>query len=68
MIATEARIKQNIATELRDSIETLCAPALYSKFLSKLWPVFKKILEGEPEFRAAHPEHVRAARLKQSLF
>jgi hypothetical protein len=58
ILSLETKIKQNIATELRDSIESLCAPATYQKFLSKLWPVFKKILDGEPEFRATHPDHV----------
>ena len=48
--------KANIATELRDQIETLCQPQTYQHFLAKLWPVFKKILQGEPEFRPGVPE------------
>ena len=54
----DTKTKANVATEVRDSIESLCSPATYPKFLSKLWPVFKKVLQGEPEFRATHAEHV----------
>ncbi|KIX08948.1 uncharacterized protein Z518_00026 [Rhinocladiella mackenziei CBS 650.93] len=53
------RTKSNVATELRDSIENLCTPAAtYTKFLSKLWPVFKKILEGKPDFTPTSFEHI----------
>ncbi|KAK7885224.1 transcription-associated protein 1 [Exophiala xenobiotica] len=53
------RTKANVATDLRDSIENLCSPAAtYSKFLAKLWPVFKKILEGKPDFSPTSFEHV----------
>ena len=58
-LTSDTRTKSNIATELRDSIETLCTPAaVYSKFLSKLWPVFKKILEGKPDFSPTSFEHI----------
>ncbi|ETN36411.1 uncharacterized protein HMPREF1541_08688 [Cyphellophora europaea CBS 101466] len=54
----DVRAKANIATEVRDSIESLCTPAAtYQKFLSKLWPVFKKVLEGKPDFHPASSEH-----------
>lgn len=54
----DVRNKANIATEVRDSIESLCTPAAtYQKFLSKLWPVFKKILEGKPDFHPTSSEH-----------
>lgn len=54
----DARSKANVATELRDSIESLCTPAAtYQKFLTKLWPVFKKILEGKPDFNPNSSEH-----------
>ena len=37
--------------KFEDSIETQCSPpATFQKFLTKLWPVFKKILEGKPDF------------------
>ncbi|EHY54471.1 transcription-associated protein 1 [Exophiala dermatitidis] len=55
----DTRTKSNIATELRDSTENLCSvSATYTKFLTKLWPVFKKILEGKPDFNPASFEHV----------
>ena len=31
--------------ELRDSIESLCAGSNYPIFLTKLWPIFKKVLK-----------------------
>ena len=55
----ETKTKHNIATELRDGIEMLCASATYPLFLSKLWPVFKKILKGDPVFQSASWEQVR---------
>ena len=52
------RTKANVATEVRDSIESLCTPAPnYNRFLTKLWPVFKKILEGKPDFSPNSSEH-----------
>lgn len=55
----DAKTKANISTEVRDSIESFCAsPAVYQKFLAKLWPVFKKILEGEPDFKVSSHEHI----------
>ncbi|KAL4867062.1 hypothetical protein BDV12DRAFT_124197 [Aspergillus spectabilis] len=44
------KIRANVAVELRDNIEHLCSGASYPIFLSKLWPVFKNILRGEPVF------------------
>lgn len=56
---TDTRTKSNVATEVRDSIESLCTPSsLYTKFLTKLWPVFKKILEGKPDFTSTSFEHI----------
>ena len=56
--APDVRTKANVATEVRDSIESLCTPAQnYNKFLTKLWPVFKKILEGKPDFSPNSSEH-----------
>ncbi|KAL3477677.1 hypothetical protein BJX99DRAFT_257277 [Aspergillus californicus] len=46
----DIKIRANVAVELRDNIEPLCQGASYPIFLSKLWPVFKNILEGEPVF------------------
>ncbi|EXJ93628.1 transformation/transcription domain-associated protein [Capronia coronata CBS 617.96] len=55
----DTRTKSNIATELRDSTENLCSvSATYTKFLARLWPVFKKILEGKPDFNPTSFEHV----------
>ncbi|KAF7507630.1 hypothetical protein GJ744_010300 [Endocarpon pusillum] len=54
----DAKTKANIATELRDSIETLCSGSSYPRFLAKLWPVFKRILLGEPVFMANSPDHI----------
>ncbi|KAL4978883.1 hypothetical protein BDW66DRAFT_148736 [Aspergillus desertorum] len=49
----DMKLRANVAVELRDNIEPLCSPATYSIFLSKLWPVFKNILSGEPVFTNA---------------
>ncbi|KAL4999408.1 hypothetical protein BDV10DRAFT_193620 [Aspergillus recurvatus] len=49
----DMKLRANVAVELRDNIEPLCSPATYSIFLSKLWPVFKSILSGEPVFTNA---------------
>ncbi|KAJ5831817.1 Histone acetylase complex subunit [Penicillium riverlandense] len=46
----EVKVRANVATELRDSIEPLCSGANYPVFLAKLWPVFKAILKGDPVF------------------
>ncbi|RAH67424.1 histone acetyltransferase TRA1 [Aspergillus aculeatinus CBS 121060] len=46
----DIKLRANVAVELRDSIEPLCSGASYPIFLSKLWPVFKNILKGEPVF------------------
>ncbi|XRM37421.1 transcription-associated protein 1 [Aspergillus tubingensis] len=46
----DIKLRANVAVELRDSIEPLCSGASYPIFLSKLWPVFKHILKGEPVF------------------
>ncbi|KAF9891502.1 hypothetical protein FE257_003969 [Aspergillus nanangensis] len=46
----DIKVRANVAVELRDNIEPLCSGASYPIFLSKLWPVFKNILKGEPVF------------------
>ncbi|PGH01393.1 hypothetical protein AJ79_07934 [Helicocarpus griseus UAMH5409] len=46
----KTKFKTNVAIELRDSLEQLCSGPSYSVFLAKLWPVFKKILKGDPVF------------------
>ena len=59
LTSVDTKTKVNIATEVRDSIDGLCQPpAMYNRFLSKLWPVFKNILAGEPEFKATSLEHL----------
>jgi transformation/transcription domain-associated protein len=45
--------------ELRDSIENYCTAANYPVFLAKIWPVFKKILKGDPVFTNLSYEQVR---------
>ncbi|KAJ9663860.1 transcription-associated protein 1 [Neophaeococcomyces mojaviensis] len=55
----DVKQKATIASDLRDSVESLCSPAAtYNKFLSKLWPVFKKILDGKPEFMQHSAEQI----------
>ncbi|QSS58129.1 hypothetical protein I7I51_07552 [Histoplasma capsulatum] len=49
-VTIETKTRTNIAIELRDSLEQLCSGPSYAIFLAKLWPVFKKILKGEPVF------------------
>lgn len=53
------KVRANVATELRDSIEPLCSGASYPIFLAKLWPVFKNILKGDPVFFSMSYEQVR---------
>jgi hypothetical protein len=53
LLYLDMKLRANVAVELRDNIEPLCSPATYSVFLSKLWPVFKNILSGEPVFTNA---------------
>ena len=54
----DVKVKFNVATELRDNTDQLCAGPLYSVFLKKLVPVFKKLLEGPPVFMSTSWEHV----------
>lgn len=56
----DIKVRANVATELRDSIEPLCAGANYPVFLAKLWPVFKAILKGDPVFLSMSYEQVRS--------
>ncbi|OAX84193.1 hypothetical protein ACJ72_01444 [Emergomyces africanus] len=49
-LTIETKTRTNIAVELRDSLEQLCSGPSYPIFLAKLWPVFKKILKGDPVF------------------
>lgn len=51
--------RANVAVELRDTIENLCSGPNYPIFLTKLWPVFKKILKGDPVFTNTSFDHVR---------
>lgn len=55
----DVKVRANVATELRDSIEPLCSGASYPIFLAKLWPVFKNILKGDPVFFSMSYEQVR---------
>ena len=55
----DVKVRANVATELRDSIEPLCSGANYPIFLAKLWPIFKTILSGEPVFFSMSYEQVR---------
>ncbi len=58
ILSLDMKIRANIAVELRDNIEPLCSGASYPIFLSKLWPVFKNILSGEPVFTNLSLEQV----------
>jgi hypothetical protein len=58
LLSLDIKIRANVAVELRDNIEPLCSGASYPIFLSKLWPVFKKILQGEPVFTNLSLEQV----------
>lgn len=55
----DVKVRANVATELRDSIEPLCSGASYPIFLAKLWPVFKTILKGDPVFFSMSYDQVR---------
>jgi transformation/transcription domain-associated protein len=55
----DAKLKLQIAGELRDSIDMFThTPADYAKFLAKLMPVFTSILSGQPVFISTSPEQV----------
>ena len=54
----DVKVKFNVATELRDNTDQFCAGPLYTVFLKKLIPVFKKLLEGPPVFMSTSWEHV----------
>lgn len=58
-LVADVKVRANVATELRDSIEPLCSGASYPMFLAKLWPVFKTILKGDPVFFSMSYEQVR---------
>lgn len=56
----DAKLKLQIAGELRDSIDMFThTPAEYTRFLQKLMPVFNTILSGQPVFISTSPEQVR---------
>ncbi|KAJ5494893.1 hypothetical protein N7539_000009 [Penicillium diatomitis] len=52
----EVRLRAASATEIRDGCETACQGAVYPLFLSKIWPIFKSILNGDPVFSSAFSE------------
>ena len=54
----ELKVKLNVATELRDNIESLCNGPTYPLFLKKMLPVFTKLLEGPPVFTSISWEQV----------
>lgn len=60
MRCADAKLKLQIANELRDSIDlfTHTVPADYTKFLGQLMPVFLEILRGPPVFVSTSPEQV----------
>ncbi|KAL4805091.1 hypothetical protein BDV18DRAFT_24971 [Aspergillus unguis] len=63
----DIKIRANVAVELRDNIEPLCSGASYPIFLSKLWPVFKSILGGEPVFTNASLDQKLRNRVLETL-
>ncbi|KAL9615129.1 MAG: hypothetical protein Q9167_000447 [Letrouitia subvulpina] len=48
--SSDLKHKFSLATDVRDNIDLLCNGPSYSLFLTKLVPVFKKLLEGPPVF------------------
>ncbi|KAL7273085.1 transcription-associated protein 1 [Rhizina undulata] len=55
--ALDAKLKLQIASELRDSIDMFThTPTEYNKFLQRLMPVFKGILSSQPVFISTSPE------------
>lgn len=58
-LTVDAKLKLQIAGELRDSIDMFThTPAEYTRFLLKLMPVFTTILSGQPVFISTSPEQV----------
>jgi transformation/transcription domain-associated protein len=65
----DAKLKLQIAGELRDSIDMFTHTAAdYTKFLAKLMPVFKQILGGQPVFISTSPEQVCPLLAPLSIF
>lgn len=63
----DPKYKVQQASELRDSIEVFQSTD-YQRFLSRLIPVFLKILgEGQPIFISTHPEQVSGPWLNSIL-
>lgn len=62
-LSVELKVKYNLATELRDNIDSFCVGASYAIFLKKLVPVFMKLLEGPPVFTSTSWEQVHVQRL-----
>ncbi len=69
LISLDAKLKLQIASELRDSIDlyTHATPGEYHKFLQKLMPVFLEILRGPPVFISTLPEQVVATALLRQV-
>ncbi|KAL9111516.1 MAG: hypothetical protein Q9227_004003 [Pyrenula ochraceoflavens] len=53
--AVDIKTKLVAATEARDSVDTICSGPSYRTFLAKLWPIFRKILQGDPIFVTTSP-------------
>lgn len=49
-VVTDLKVKLQLTTELRDSIDFLTQPQLYAYFLERLVYVLLKLLDGPPVF------------------
>ena len=65
----DAKLKLQIATELRDTIDSYQNQQEYPKFLAKMIPVFSQILKQPPVFSSSSPDQVcQFIYLPQELF
>ena len=56
--SVDTKQKGVVLTEIRDSVESLCQPSVYTTFLQKLVPVFLGVLAGPPVFTSNSPEQI----------
>lgn len=57
--AIDVKTKVQTITEIRDNIERWCQSSAYAQFLSKLMPVWLRILDGPPSFVSTSADQVR---------
>ena len=56
---TDAKVKVEAATQLRDNLEHYITGPIYPAFLKKLIPIFINCLKGPPVFVSTSVEQVR---------